>query len=85
MQFAIQQLSTHVINPKTESKRSVKELIRLLKDTQHTCFRLEPCGMVQKGLLELVGRGDSDWADDSASRQSVAGYHCNVQNVTMCN
>ena len=37
-----------------------------------------------KGLLELVGRGDSDWASDSATRQSVTGYHCNVQNVTMC-
>ena len=41
--------------------------------------------MVQKGLLELVGRSDSDWAGDSASRQSVTGYHCNVQGVTMCN
>ena len=36
-------------------------------------------------LLELVGRSDSDWADDSAARQSVTGYHCDVQNVTMCN
>ena len=40
--------------------------------------------MVQKGLLELVGRSDSDWAGDSATRQSVTGYHCDVQNVTMC-
>ena len=41
--------------------------------------------MVQTGLLELVGRSDSDWAGDSATRQSVTGYHCDVQNVTMCN
>ena len=41
--------------------------------------------MVQKGLLELVGRGDSDWAGDFAMRQSVTGYHCYVQCVAMCN
>ena len=41
--------------------------------------------MVQTGLLELVGRGDPDWAGDSATRQSVTGYHGDVQNVTMCN
>ena len=40
---------------------------------------------VQKGLFELVGRSDSDRAGDSATRQSVAGYHCHVQGVTMCN
>ena len=80
-----QQLSTHVLNPTTESKRAVKQLIRYLKGAQHTCLRLEPRGMVQTGLLELVGRSDSDWAGDSATRQSVTGYHCNVQGVTMCN
>ena len=43
--------------------------------------------MVQTGLLEFVGRNDSDWAGDSATRQSVTGYHCHrdVQNATMCN
>ena len=41
--------------------------------------------MVQTGLLELVGRSDSDWAGDSATRPSVTGYHFDVQNVTMCN
>ena len=40
---------------------------------------------VQKGLLELVGRSDQDWAGVSATRQSVTGYHCNVQGSTMCN
>ena len=82
MQFAIQQLSTQVLNPTTESKRAVKQLIRYLKGTQHTCPRLEPRGMVQKGLLELVGRSDSDCAGDSATHQR---YHCDVQNVTLCN
>ena len=48
--------------------------------TQHTCLRLEPRGMVQTGLLELVGHSDSNWADDSATRQSDTG-----QNVTTCN
>ena len=63
----------------------MKQLTRYLKGTQHACLRLEPGGMVQKGLLDLVGRSDSDWADDLATRQSVTGYHCDVQNVTRCN
>ena len=42
MQFAIQQLSTQVLNPTTESKRAAKQLIRYLEGTQHTCLRLEP-------------------------------------------
>ena len=71
MQFAIRQLFTQILNPTTESKRAVKQLIRYLKGTQHTCLRLEPRGMVQKGLLELGGR--TDWAGDSATRQSFTG------------
>ena len=81
----IQQLSTQVLNPTTESKRAGKQLIRYLNGTQHTCLRLEPREMVQTGLLELVGLCDSDWAGDSATRQSVTEHHCDVQNVTMCN
>ena len=83
MQFAIQELSTQVLNPTTQSKRAVKQLIRCLKGTQHTCLRLEPREMVQKGLLEIVGRSDSDWPGDSSTRQSVTGCYCNVQNMTM--
>ena len=63
----------------------MKQLIRYLKGTQHTCLRLEPRRMVQKGLLQLVGRSDTDWAGDSATRQSVTGYHGDVQNETLCN
>ena len=85
MQFAIQQLPTQVLNPTTESKRAAKQLSRYLKGTQHICLRLEPREMVQTGLLQLVGRRDQDWAGDSATRQSVTGYHCDEQNVTMCN
>ena len=48
MQFAFQQLSTQVLKPTTESKRAVKQLIRHLKGTQHTCLRIEQRGMVQK-------------------------------------
>ena len=48
MQFAIQQLPTQVLNPTTESKRAVKQLIRYLKGTQHTCLRLEARETVQK-------------------------------------
>ena len=66
----------------TESRRAVKQLIRYLKGTQHTCLRLEPREMVQTSLLELVGRSDSEWAGDSATHQSVTGYHSDVQNVT---
>ena len=79
MQFAIQQLSTQVLNPTTESKRAVKELTRYLKGTQHTCLRLELREMVQTGLVALI------WAGDLVTRQSVTGYHCDVQNVTTCN
>ena len=49
-QFSIQQLSTQVLNSTTESKRAVKQLIRYLKGTQHTCLRLEPREMGQTGL-----------------------------------
>ena len=84
MQFAIQHLSTEVLNPTTESKRAVKQLLRYLKGTHNTCLRLEPHVTVQKGVFELVGRCDSDWAGDSATRQSVTGYPCNAQGVTMC-
>ena len=42
MQFAIQQLSTQVLNPTTESKRAVRQMIRHLRGTQHACLRLEP-------------------------------------------
>ena len=48
MQFAFQQLPTQVLNPTTKSKRVLKQLIRYLFGTQHTCLRLEPRGMVQK-------------------------------------
>ena len=83
--FAFQQLPTQVLNPTTESLRAVKQLIRYLEGKQHTCLLLEPREMVQTGLLELVGRSDSDCAGNSATRQGVTGYHCDVQNVTMCN
>ena len=46
MQFAIQRLSTLVLNPTTESKRAVKQLTRYLEGTQHICLRLEPREMV---------------------------------------
>ena len=48
MQFAIQQLSTQVLNSTTESVRAVKQLLRYLKGTHHTCLRLEPHMSVQK-------------------------------------
>ena len=79
MQLGIQQLSTQVLKTTTQSKRAVKQLIRYLKGT---CLRLEPLEKVQTGLLELVGRSDSYWAGDSATRRSVTGYHCDVQNAT---
>ena len=79
MQFAIQQLSPQVLNPTTTRKRAVKQLIRYLIDTHNIWLRLEPHSTGQKGLLELVGRSDSDWFGDSATRQSVTGYHCSLQ------
>ena len=62
-----------------------KKAFQGLKISPQAWSRLEPREMVQTGLLELVGRSDSDWAGDSTTRQSVTGYHCDVQNVTMCN
>ena len=86
VQFATQQLSTQVLKPTTESKRAVKQLMRYLKGTQHTFVSvLNRAKWFEKGLLELVGRSDSDWAGDSPTRQSVTGYHCDVQNLTVCN
>ena len=58
MQFAIQQLSTQVLNLTPENQHAVKQVIRYLKGTQNTCLRLEPHNSVQKGMIELVGRGD---------------------------
>ena len=46
---------------------------------------LNRAGLFKKGFLEIVGRSHSDWAGDSATRQCVTGYHCDVQNVTMRN
>ena len=42
MPFAIQQLSTQVLNPTTENKRAVKQLIRYPKGKHNACLRLEP-------------------------------------------
>ena len=41
-------------------------------------FVLNRAEWFQNGLLELVGRRDSDWTGDSATCQSVTEYHCNV-------
>ena len=49
--FAIQQLSRPLLNPATDSKRAVKQLIRCLKGAHNTCLRLEPHMTVQKGLI----------------------------------
>ena len=72
-----------ILNPTTESKRAVKQSIRYLKRTHFICFRFEPRGMVQKGLLEVVTQ------IGPAIRQHAGilrdRYHCDVQNVTMCN
>ena len=77
MQFAIQQLSTQVLNPTTESKRAVKQLIRYLKGTKHTCLRLEPRKIVRQGLLELVGRGDSvGWRFGNAPKCYGTSLQC---------
>ena len=54
MQFAIQQLSTQVLNPATGSKRAVKQFIRYLRGTQRTCLRLEPRLKVCLNSLVLV-------------------------------
>ena len=36
-------------------------------------------------MTELVGRGDSDWAGHSSTRQSVTVCHCNSQGVMLRN
>ena len=82
MQFAIQQLSTQTLNPTTESKRAVKHLTRYLKGVQQTCFRLEPREIIKVCWKSLVVVAQIEPATRQHTR--VAGYHCNVQNVTMC-
>ena len=85
MQFAIQHLSTLVLNPTAESQRAVKQLIFTSKARNTLVVVLNRAEWFKKGLLELVGRVDSDWAGDSVTRQSLTGYHCSVHCVTMCN
>ena len=80
MQFSIQQLSTQVLNPTTESKRAAKQLIRYLKGTQLTCLRIEPRGMVQTGFLELVGRSDSVWAGGNTPECYGMSLRCTERN-----
>ena len=85
MQFAIRQLSTQVFNPTTEKQARSETVDTISQRHANTLvFVLDPRGMVQKEFLELVGRSDSEWAGDSATRQNVTGYHCDVQSVTMC-
>ena len=67
-------MPTQVLNPPTESKRAVKQLLRYLK------------GMpVRKRMIEPNGRSDSDWAGDSSTRQSVTSNNCNLQGVMLSN
>ena len=47
-------------------------------------FVLNRAKWIKKVCWKIIGRSDSDWAGDSATRQSVTGHHCDVQNVTMC-
>ena len=82
VQSAFQQLPTQVLNPTTESKRAVKQLLRYLKGTHNTCLRPIPHMPVQKGMIEHFGRSDSDWAGDSSTRLRVTCYHCSVQERT---
>ena len=63
MQFAIHQLSR-------KQARSEK-MIQYLNGIFNTCLSLEPHNSVQKGMIELVGGGVSDWAGYTATRQSV--------------
>ena len=51
---------TSVLNSTTEGKRAVKQLLRYLKGARNTCLRLEPHVPVQRGMIEFVGRSDSD-------------------------
>ena len=45
-----------------QSTRAEKPVSRYPHGTQHTCFRFQPREIVLKGLLEIVGSNDSDWA-----------------------
>ena len=86
MQFAIQQLSTQVLNP-TKSKRAVEQLIRYLKGTQHICLHFEPREMVQTGLLEFVGRGVVTQIGPAIRQHArvLRDFIVMFRNVTMCN
>ena len=65
-----------VLNPTTESKRAVKQLLRCLRSTENACLRLEPHVSVQEGMIAHVGRSDSDSAGELSTRQSVTTFHC---------
>ena len=84
MQFAIQQLSTQVLTTH-DREQARSETVDTISQRHATTlvFVLNRAKWFKKVCWN--GRGDSDSAGDSARRQSVTGYHCDVQNVTLCN
>ena len=77
-------IHTSPFNPTTESERAVKQFIRHIKGTQHTCHRLEPRQRFKQvcwnSLVAVAQVGST-----SRPRQSITGYHVDVQIVTMRN
>ena len=85
MQFVIQQLPTQVLNThdREQARRETVDTISQRHARNTLVFVLKSAKWFKKVCWN--GRGDSDSAGDSATRQSVMGYHCDVQDVTLCN
>ena len=63
----------------------MEQLLRHPRGTNNMSLRLEPHAMMRENTIELVCRSDVDSAGDSATRQSITGFHCNLQGVVICN
>ena len=85
MQFAIQQLSTQVRAPTTESRRAVKQLLPYFEERATRVYVWSHMRQCEKTRLNSGGRNDSDRAGSSATRQSITGLHCHLQGVMICN
>lgn len=73
IQYAVGVLAQFGQNPGKPHLEAAKRILRYLKGTAHFKLRLGHGGDAD-GSLELVGWSDSDWAQDTDTRQSVGGF-----------
>src|SRR6266481_4334026 len=67
--FAVQQLSQFSSNPGLQHWEATKRVLCYIKGTRDHSLILG-----SKGLIQLTGYSDSDWANDPDQRCSISGY-----------